>query len=175
MANPIDIVASKARGLVKSMEAHHNGLVGVFQTLAKQHGEAASLIERVRDDAGKAESLWPAIEIALVSHEHAELEVVYPVLDVLPSLKPLVERHAHEARELDDMIARLDRTPLASDEWMSLFDALGDAVASHAMEEEHEIFPIALAELGDDRAKQLDDRFKAAQKRIRGSLEKLQH
>jgi hypothetical protein len=175
MANPIDIVVAKARGFEKSMEAHRDGLLGVFQTLAKQHGEAASLIDRVRNDASKRESLWHTIEVALVSHERAELEAVYPVLEVEPQLRPYVERHAREADELTALIDRLNVTPISSDDWMIVFDELGDAVVAHAAEEEHEIFPAALAAIGDTCAKQLDDRFKAAHKRVRASLEKARH
>jgi hypothetical protein len=56
-----------------------------------------------------------------------------------------------------------------------VFDELGDAVVAHAAEEEHEIFPAALAVVGASCAKQLDDRFKAAHKRVRASLEKTRH
>ncbi|HEY1550098.1 MAG TPA: hemerythrin domain-containing protein [Kofleriaceae bacterium] len=175
MANPIDIVASKARGLEKSMEAHRDGLVGVFQTLAKQHGEVASLIERLRNDASKRESLWPLIRVALIAHERAELEAVYPVLEVIVGLRGYVERHAIEANDLENRIMQLEGSLFQGDTWMSQFDELGDAVTAHAAEEEHEIFPAALAAIDEHHAKQLDDRFKAAHKRERALLEKTQH
>jgi hypothetical protein len=175
MANPIDIVVAKARGFEKSMEAHRDGLLGVFQTLAKQHGEAIALIDRVRDDAHKRDSLWRTIELALISHERAEREAVYPVLDEEPQLRPYVERHAREADELTALIGRLNATSMVGDDWMTVFDELGDAVVAHAAEEEHEIFPAALAVIGENGAKQLDDRFKAAHKRVRASLEKTRH
>src|ERR1700744_4781808 len=175
MANPIDIVASKARGFEKSMEAHRDGLVGVFQTLAKQHGEAAALIERLRNDPSKREALWPMIRVALIAHERAELEAVYPVLEVIPALRAYVQQHAIEANELENRIMQLEGSLFDGEAWMSQFDELGDAVVAHASEEEHEIFPAALAAVGEDRAKQLDDRFKEAHKRERQLLEKTTH
>ncbi|HEX4451444.1 MAG TPA: hemerythrin domain-containing protein [Kofleriaceae bacterium] len=175
MANPIDIVVAKARGFEKSMEAHRDGLLGVFQTLAKQHGEAVALIDRVRDDTKKRDPLWRTIEIALVSHERAELEAVYPVLAEEPQLRTYVERHAREADALTALIGRLNTMPMTGEDWMTVFDELGDAVATHAAEEEHEIFPAALAVIGENCAKQLDDRFKAAHKRARASFEKTRH
>jgi hypothetical protein len=175
MANPIDIVIAKARGFEKSMEAHRDGLVGVFQTLAKQHGEAAALIERVRNDASKREALWPMIRVALISHERAELDAVYPVLEVIPGLRAYVERHAIEANDLENRILQLEGSLFAGETWLSQLDALGDAVGVHAAEEEHEIFRAALAAIGEVHAKQLDDRFKTAHKKIRASLERTMH
>jgi hypothetical protein len=175
MANPIDIVVAKARGFEKSMEAHRDGLLGVFQTLAKQHGEAAALIDRVRNDAGKRESLWPVIRLALITHERAELEAVYPALEVVAGLRTYVELHAIEANDLENRIMQLEGSLFGGETWMSQFDELGEAVVAHAMEEEHEIFPAALAVIGENSAKQLDDRFKAAHKRVRVLLEKTRH
>jgi Hemerythrin HHE cation binding domain len=172
MANAFDIVVAKARGFEKSMEAHRDGLVGVFQTLAKQHGEVGALIDRVRNNASKREPLWPMIAVELMAHERAELEAVFRALEATPQLRPYVERHAREASELTTLISRLNATAMAGEEWMSLFDQLGDTVAANVAEEEHEMFPAALAAIGEQHAKQLDDRFKAAYKRLRATLEK---
>jgi hypothetical protein len=147
----------------------------VFQTLAKQHGEAAALIDRVKNDAGKREALWPKIKVALVSHEKGELAAVYPALDRFAELKEFVAQHGREAKELEDMINRLDSMSIETDAWMSLFETLGDTVLAHATEEENEIFPVAMNAIGVDRAKDLDDKFQAAQKTVKTTLEKTSH
>ena len=176
MANPIDTVAAKARGVQQGMEARREGLVGVFHTLAKQHGEAAALFDRVKNDASKRESLWPTIRLALVSHEKGELKAVYPALARHEQLQPFVEQHALEAKQLEDMIVRLDSRFIESDEeWMTLFVRLGDTVRAHAAEEENEIFPKALKFIGPDRANELDDAFKSVQKDVESAIKKAIH
>jgi hypothetical protein len=175
MANPIDILAAKAKGIENSMHARREGLVGVFQTLAKQHGEAGALIDKINSDAGKRESLWPKLRVALMAHEHGELEAVYPALARYPELKQFVDQHAKEANELDGMIKRLDGMSPESDEWASVFSSLGSAVVAHAGEEENEIFPVALNAIGADRAKELDRAFKEAHDRIETTAKRASH
>jgi len=172
MANPIDIAAAKAKAMEKSLDARRSGLVGVFQTLAKQHGEASALIERVKNNPDKREALWPRIRVELLSHEKAELKAVYPALGIHSDLREYVEQHGREAKELEQMIDRLETTSMDAAEWMSLFDTLGDTVLAHAHEEETEIFPSALETIGHDQAKKLDKDFAAAQKAIGSSLTK---
>jgi hemerythrin superfamily protein len=175
MANPIDTISAKVKGAQKGMEARREGLVGVFQTLAKQHGEVAALIERVNNDTSKRDALWPKIKVMLLSHEKAELKAVYPKLARYNELQVYVEQHAQDATQLEQMIGRLDVVAIASDEWMSLFVSLGDAVLAHAGMEEAQIFPIAVQTIGEDRAKELDDDFKSAFKDIEGLLKKTVH
>jgi hemerythrin superfamily protein len=175
MANPIDIAVSKAKGMERSMEARRDGLVGVFQTIARQHGEVASLMDRVKNDARKREALWPRIKISLLSHEKSELKVVYPVLDRYGELEHFVAEHAEEAQQLEDMITRLDAMPAQGEDWMTLFEALAEAVLSHANEEESEIFPAAINVIGQDRAKALDDKFRATFKDFKAAFEKVTH
>jgi hypothetical protein len=175
MANPIDIVTAKVKGAQRGMEARREGLVGVFQTLARQHGEAAALVDRVKGDPDKRGSLWPKIKIALIAHEQAELAAVYPALAHHRELQDLVERHGREARSLEDMITRLDSTTVDRDEWMSLLVSLGETVRAHAAYEEDDIFPTALEAIGAHAAKQLEDAFKAAYKDLEASLEQAVH
>ena len=117
MANPIDTLAAKVKAAQKGMEARREGLVGVFHTLAKQHGEASALIERLKNDASKRDALWPKIKLALLAHEKAELEVVYPVLADYPAMKAFVAQHAREASDLEAMILRLDDRSIVGDAW----------------------------------------------------------
>ena len=175
MTNPIDIAVSKARGIERSMEARRDGLVGVFQTIARQHGETAALMDRVKDDVRKREALWPRIKIALLSHEKSELKVVLPVLDRYGELEHFVAEHADEAQQLEDMITRLDAMPAQDAEWMSLFDALAEMVLGHANQEESEMFPAAINVIGPDRARDLDDRFRATFKEFKAAFEKVTH
>ncbi|HEX4452320.1 MAG TPA: hemerythrin domain-containing protein [Kofleriaceae bacterium] len=175
MANPIDILAAKTKGFEKSMEAHRDGLIGVFRTLAKQHGEASALIDRIKNDAGKRESLWPKLRVALMAHEHGELDAVYPALERYHALKPLAQQHGEEAKQLEATIQRLDSMTIDSDEWGSVFGTLADMITSHVAEEENEIFPVSLNAIGTDRANDLDTAFKAAHKKAEADAERTTH
>lgn len=146
------------------------GLVGVFATLAKQHGELASLFETVRHDrARRGEEDWPKIRHALLTHERAEMRVLYPELRMRDQLRPLANRHDAEASELERMIHDLDEVEMTSDTWRNLFERLADTVVHHAREEEHEIFPLAQRVIGKDRAKELDAKFQNAQRSLEHS------
>ncbi len=175
MASPIDILAAKTKGLEKAMEAHRDGLVGVFRTLAKQHGEASALIDRIKNDAGKREALWPKLRVALMAHEHGELDAVYPALERYHALKPFAQRHGEEAKQLEATIQRLDSMSIETDEWGGVFVTLADMVTSHVAEEENEIFPVSLNAIGSERAKDLDDAFKAAHKKAEADAERTTH
>jgi hemerythrin superfamily protein len=170
--HPMDVVTAKAKGAAKAIAARQQGLTGVFRTLAKQHGEAAELIERLKAAPDKCEQLWPKIRVALLSHEKGELHAVYPALNRFQRLKKFAKQHAEEAADLEDMIERLDSSELDEADWMYQFARLGDAVVAHATEEETQIFPAALEVIGDDRAKELDEKYKDAHKKLEASLKK---
>src|SRR6185312_1641483 len=108
MPRSIDVAAAKAKGVEKAIHARRDGLVGVFQTLMKQHGEVSALIDRVDKTPEKRESLWPKIKVALLSHERGELEVVYPAMNRYHALKQIAKQHNEEASQLEDMIEQLD-------------------------------------------------------------------
>jgi iron-sulfur cluster repair protein YtfE (RIC family) len=175
MPRSMDVAAAKAKGLEKAIHARRGGLVGVFQTIAKQHGEVGALLERVKKAPDKQESLWPKIKVALLAHERSELEVVYPAMNRYHALKRIVAQHAEEASQLEDMIDRLDEMSPESAEWTSLFGSLRDTVLSHVHEEETEFFPVAIGEMGPERAKDLDAKFKAAFKAQESALRKTRH
>jgi hemerythrin superfamily protein len=164
MPNRLDSVIAKTAGATKAVKARLDGLVGVFTTLAEQHGEVSALLHRLQRKPDEKSELWPEIRRELISHERAELREVYPVLRQHEQLRTLADEHDREAGELDDMIDELETAPL--DEWMPLFDQLVDTVIHHAQQEEQRIFPAALQVIGHDTAKQLDAKFLAAKKQI---------
>lgn len=170
MANNLDSMLSKGMGAVKGVKARLEGLKGVFTTLAQQHGEVSVLLDRVKANPDKRAELWPTIRKELISHERAEMREVYTELREHGPTSALADHHDAEADELDKLIQQIDATPLISTEWNRLFELLANKVVHHATEEETEIFPRAMATLGDEDAKRLDERFKATQKRIKETL-----
>jgi hypothetical protein len=153
----MDELISQGKGKVKAVKARLGGLVGVFKTLAEQHGELAALLERLQDDPARRAELWPRVRGGLISHEHSEVRELYPVLRQFEQTRELADHHDDEARELDAMIARLDAMDPRLDAWGALFDELAATVIQHAtQEEEKQIFPLAQQVLGDAATHELD-------------------
>jgi hemerythrin superfamily protein len=168
MPNRMDSMISKGAGKLKGVKARLDGLVGVFRTLAEQHGEVKVLLERLQDKPEKKPELWPEIRRELLSHERGELREVYPVLRQHMQTRALAEHHDQEAAEMESLIEKLD-TPQTLD-WQALYNQLVDAVIHHAEEEEKEIFPKAQAVLGDQACKALDARFLAAKQQAASAV-----
>jgi hemerythrin superfamily protein len=170
MPNRMDSMIAKGTGTAKAVEARVRGLVGVFKTLAEEHGEASALLKRVKNNPAKRADLWPKIRQELVSHEKGEMREVYPVLRANPETSALAEHHDTEAGQLSALIDRIHATDMASDEWGQLLDQLISLVEHHVHEEEHDIFPKAQEAIGADRARELEPRFLATKKQIAGTV-----
>lgn len=164
MATRMAHIVAKTKGT--TIHTRIEGLHGIFATLAKQHAEARSLLEAVNADATKRVDLWPKIRTALLTHERAEMRVLYPELRMHDSLRALANSHDAEAAELERMIHDLDDVEIESDTWGNLMTRLADTIVRHATEEETEIFPKAQNVLGKDRALVLDPKFHATQKSL---------
>lgn len=162
----MDKIVAKTKGELHAIKARLDGLVGVWRTLAEDHGEAAAMLKRASDDATKRTELWPQIRSALTAHEKAELRAVYPVLRQHPELRDLADEHDAEAKDLEEIISQLNNLSMQSREADSLFDELVQAVTEHVEVEEQHIFPRAQDVLGTDVSRDLEAKFVAAKKQI---------
>ncbi len=90
-----DKAASEAMGAVKVVKAAFKGLKGVFATAMKQHGQATAILKRIHgsSDVEVRRALWPKLRGELVSHEHAEMKVIYPELRNHAETRDLADRH----------------------------------------------------------------------------------
>jgi hypothetical protein len=165
----MDHVIAKTKGTAKAVKVRVEGLTGIFATLAKQHGEAASLLGAATSNTDRRADLWPQIRAALLSHERAEMRVLYPELRMHDELRMLANSHDAEAAELERMIHDLDDLDPVSDTWGHLIARLAETLGRHAREEEDKIFPLAQRVIGKDRARELDPKFLATQKSIEES------
>ena len=166
MPNPMDQIVSKGTGLAREAKARMEGLVGVFKTLAQQHGEASALLERARADEGKRADLWPTIRAALKSHEQGELREVFPVLRQYPELAALADQHETEASELSRTINQMSTIGPRSPQFAAHLDRLIGLVQTHVADEEKRIFPRAQEVIGDERARELEPKFLAVAKQV---------
>jgi hemerythrin superfamily protein len=157
-------------GKVKKAKAVLGGLVGVFRVIAEQHGEVAVLLERAKASDEKFTELWPTLKRELLSHEKAELRVVYPALQGNPETQGLAAHHNAEADQLEQLILRIDQLAIGSTERTQLYQQLIDKVLHHANEEESEIFPKAQDALGKDAIEAMEPRFVAAKQQLAAAV-----
>lgn len=172
MANSYEQVAAKARGTVQAVKAGFNGLRGVFLHLAEEHGEVGSLIKRVRNssEGNVRRDHWPQIRTELLSHERAERQEIYPLLENFDTTRRIVAQHNAEANQLEDAITRIDALDPASAAWGTAFETLAVMVEQHVEEEENDFFPKAQIALGEDEAEALLHRFEDAKKAAKAEL-----
>jgi hemerythrin superfamily protein len=170
MPNRMDSTLSHAMGKVKAIKARLSGLVGVFKTLAEQHGEVTVLLERAKSSDEKFTELWPTIRRELLSHEQAEMNEVYPVLRARDVTRGLSDHHDAEATEMEQLITTIDELAIGSPERSEMYERLVNAVLHHAREEERDIFPKAQDAIGKDQAEAMDEKFVAAKERIARSM-----
>jgi hemerythrin superfamily protein len=172
MPNGIEKAASEVLGAVKSAKARLEGLTGVFQHLAREHGEVTALLLRVkssRDPKVRAE-LFPKIRAELLSHEKAELTNVYPAFQQQPALAAFAEEHDNEASELEAAIAEVAGTPYEDARWQSRFEELVQLVTRHVDEEENEWFPAAEDALGKPWTEEVLPRYEATKANVMKTL-----
>ena len=170
MPNRMDSTLSRGMGKVKAVKARLSGLVGVFKTLAEQHGEVTVLLERAKSSNEKFAELWPTIRRELLSHEQAELRELYPVLRADAATRELADHHDAEAAELEQLIRAIDELAIGSPERAPMYQRLIDAVRDHAREEESHIFPRAQEAMGKPRAEALEARLLTAKQQLARSV-----
>jgi len=163
---------AKGAGVAKAAGARLKGLFGVFNTLAKQHAEAKSLLKRLAstDDRATQIELWPTLRAELISHERAELDEVYPVMERHGMLHEVVQHHRSEAEQLEAAIGDVDAASYATPEWTTRVRALETLVVAHAKEEEEQFFPRAADVLEPELIKYLDQRYRTAQASVKEEL-----
>jgi hypothetical protein len=167
MPNPLEKAASEVMGAVKSTKARIAGLTGVFQHLAREHGEVTALLLRVKSssDPKVRSELFPKIRQELLSHEKGELAEVYPAFRGNSELEHIASQHAREASQLEEKINGLSALAYDHPSWGDRFTELVGLVSEHVKEEEGEFFPTAERILGRENADRLLPRYEEAKAR----------
>lgn len=144
-----------------------SGPTGVFKTLTHEHREVETMLSHVDStmDPAQRQGLWSEIRRQLLSHERAELEAVYAVLEAHEPFADDVRRTSDEAPELEALVAELDALETDSQAFRPAFARLKALVLRHAEAEEQLLFPRALALLGPDECERLNARYGEARAR----------
>lgn len=147
-------------------------LTGVFETLVDQHRQVLDLLRRAgsTDDPTKRRERWAEARRRLLSHERAEEQVVYALLEGQDAAQPLLERHGDQAVELELAAVELDATEPDSDAWIEQLRDMMAMVDDHVRDEEADFFPRAQRLLGENMARELEDPYVNAQRDVLHTL-----
>ena len=170
MTNQLDsMLLPSTPGIPTTAQPRCSDFAGVFRTLARQHAEAGALCQLLACDLSKRYELWPTLRRELLSHEWAEMRVVYPALQRLAETRELASEHDTDAGAMERLITQLDRE-VNDDHWGTNFQRLARAVETHVRLEEDEIFPQAQRALGGDATAAMDARLIATKQELARDL-----
>jgi hemerythrin superfamily protein len=142
-------------------------LVGVFATLVKEHHKAAELMARLaHQSAASRQQAWPILRRQLLSHDRAEELEIYAALEGYDGARDILEHHKLEAGELEGALGELDAIDYESDQWMTKLRDIVALFDDHVRDEETEYFPRMQQLLGEDKARDLHERFLSAQREV---------
>jgi hypothetical protein len=175
MPNTVENFAAKTAGKAAGLRARAQGLVGVFNVLAQQHEQVASLLTRAKqaEDPAKRRDLWSQVRCELICHERAELSTVYPVIEENPASADIARVHADSSRDLEAAIANVDGLGYDSSGWEGALHSLIELVQQHVEQEEKEFFPRAQETMGKEAAHALERPFLAAQQQCMSQMSQL--
>jgi hypothetical protein len=105
-----------------------------------------------------------------LSHERAEAAVVYAALEGFDNADTLLHQHTQQALELETAIQDLDEADADSDLWIERLRDVMALVDDHVRDEETDFFQRAQRLLGENTARDLDERFASAQRDVLHSL-----
>jgi hypothetical protein len=166
MTTHIAQVSSMVMGKAKVAKAAIEGLSGVFSTLMEEHGQVGALLAHVKRDGDIAvrRELWPKIRAVLLSHERAELLVLYPAYRVHPEIAHFAVLHEREAGQLMSLIEEIHTIDFADPRWGERFELLVQLVHAHVRDEEVDFFREGNRVFGSQN-KALDTQYKRVKER----------
>jgi hemerythrin superfamily protein len=146
---------------------------GVFETLVEQHRRVLEqLVEASSSQAvSTRQERWADARRRLLSHERAEMRVVYARLQDTQGVGSMLEQHTQQAAELETAIQELDATDAASDLWIERLRDVMVMLADHVQDEEQDFFPRAQRLLGENTARELDEPFISTQRDLLHELQ----
>jgi hemerythrin superfamily protein len=157
--------------MVKQVATAAKGQLGIYDTLAKEHGMVSSLMNQVLEgDLETRTELFPRIYTELISHAKAEEKEFYSVLLEQEETRAKAEESLEEHEEIEDLLDRLNEMDKTSDTWLDVFSTLQATVEHHVKEEENELFPLAQKVIDGDQSKEIEDRFEQEKERLRDSI-----
>lgn len=127
-------------GALDALERDHQELGALFEQLLARS-------ERGEDAAQRARDLLE-LGCLLLSHTRAEEEVFFARMYRNPELRPTADRCLDEHTEIEVLLEHLTGLDADDEAWGELLWTLASSFELHALQEEREVYPQAIAELG---------------------------
>ena len=139
---------------------------GILQDLHNDHGEVASLMDRIEDNPENAErgALFEEMKTKLLAHAHAEQEVLYHRLEASQSeaSRSFAHEGANEHQILEKQLQKMsvdgDKT---SERWAAELKVLRELVEHHVEEEESTGFNCARQDFGKHELEAMAEQFQS--------------
>jgi hemerythrin superfamily protein len=167
MQPPILSTRSNAPGHTSSAGAPPREVTGVFEILVNEHRKAAELMQRISHQSVEArQQSWPLLRRQLLSHDRAEELELYAALEGYAGARDILKHHKLDAGELEGAINELDAIDYDSESWLAKLRDIELLFQDHVYDEESEYFPRLQELLGEDKARELHERFVSAQREV---------
>lgn len=128
----------------------------LFEALRDDHALQRGLMRQLtgtRGNSPRRALLWGQLKDELAAHAKAEERHLYVPLIEHDLTQDKARHSIAEHHELDELVAALDETDMASPVWLSRAKHLFERVEHHLTEEERQVFPLA-GKVLDERDKQ---------------------
>ena len=128
----------------------------LFEALRDDHALQRGLMCQLtgtRGNSPRRALLWGQLKDELAAHAKAEERHLYVPLIEHDLTQDKARHSIAEHHELDELVAALDETDMASPVWLSRAKHLFERVEHHLTEEERQVFPLA-GKVLDERDKQ---------------------
>lgn len=126
----------------------------IFDQLKREHREVNEIFEQINNssnpDTDERKDLFIKLKLAILPHAKAEQKTLYARLKEEKTLADLIKEAEEEHKDIEAMLADLEKTDPASEEWLKLAGALEESIQHHVSEEETEMFAKAKELLAKD-------------------------
>ncbi|MGH9126157.1 MAG: hemerythrin domain-containing protein [Acidimicrobiales bacterium] len=135
----------------------------IVELLLADHKEAESLLGKIGQSSVDQSKLFDDLVSALVAHEVAEEEVVYPVVrSSVPNGDQVAEPRIAEQQKAEELLAKMETMDRHSSQFATSMATLKKEALAHAQSEEQHVFPKLRESVSEDRRAQLATAYRAA-------------
>jgi hemerythrin superfamily protein len=167
MQSPTTNPARRHSGQPGTPSTQIRALTGVFETLINEHRKAVEQLERIAHQSAESrQQSWPILRRQLLSHDRAEELEVYAALEGYEGARDILQHHKLDAAEFEGAINELDAVDYESEQWIAKLRDIVAMFDDHIRDEETEYFPRAQELLGENKTRELHDRFVSAQREV---------
>jgi hemerythrin superfamily protein len=160
---------AKIKGAAKQVSSMLHGEAGIVNSLKKEHGEVASLMDQVVADGTSASTqakLYAEVRKQLIVHTKGEELELYPECRNHPDLRTLADESTDDHEQIEQLIVTLDRLPVDSPIWLDTFEELKRTVEAHVELEENELFPKMERVFDDRQLRDMENGYRARRKSL---------